>query len=98
MLQEIHFTITHSPHMHVMNVVLKQLKNRGFKSHTAAKHDGLRFRCEKCDYQSASKPSLKLRTQSKHDGIRYVCGGCGFKATQKHFLKSHIMTAKHGRE
>ena len=64
----------------------------------ATKHDGEQFRCEKCDYQSASKHSLKLHTQSKHDGIRYVCGECGYKATQKQNLKTHIMTAKHGRE
>ena len=64
----------------------------------AAKHDGERSQCEKCDYQSASKKSLKLHTQSNHDGIRYVCGECGYKATQKRILKTHIMRAKHDRE
>ena len=61
----------------------------------AVKHEREQFWCEKCNYQSASKRSLKLHTQSNHDGLRYACGECGYKATQKHYLKSH-MAAKHG--
>ena len=58
-------------------------------------HDGKQLQCEKCDYQSASKHSLKLHTHSKHDGIGYACGDCGHQATRKQSLKSH-MASKHG--
>ena len=56
----------------------------------ACKHDGERFRCDKCDYKSVTNQSLKHHTQFKHDGLRYVCEECDFEAAQKQYLKSHI--------
>ena len=60
--------------------------------HTQTIHDGLRFQCEKCDYQSATNRYLKFHTQSKHDGIGYTCCECDYKATRPHSLKFHMAT------
>ena len=92
-------SFTHSLSMmgsdtHVVNVTIKQLgrilSNSTWQPNMMENNSGVN--------QSVSKNSLKLHTQSKHDGIRCVCGECGYQATQKQNLKTHIMTAKHGRE
>ena len=49
------------------------------KSHIAAKHDGERFQCKKCDYQCAIKHYLKSHIASKHDGGRFQCERCDFQ-------------------
>ena len=66
--------------------------------HTQTIHDGLRFQCEKCDYQSATNRYLKFHTQSKHDGIGYTCCECDYKATRPHSLKFHMATKHDGEQ
>ena len=64
----------------------------------AFKHDGTQLQCEKCDYQSALKQSLKLHIQSKHDGIGYACGECdqcSYRASKKQNLEKHMQEYLH---
>ena len=67
-----------------------------FIYHKNSKHENLKFNCEKCDFQTTSKPYLKQHTKLRHDKktetFRCYCGS-EFK-NQPH-LRYHMKT-KHG--
>ena len=60
----------------------------------AAKHGGLGFPCDECDYQSASKPSLKSHMAFKHDGTQLQCEKCDYQNDFKKITEtSHTVQA-----
>ena len=77
-LQNNHMGVTHSTIMmgsntHVVNVILKQLRNSLSKrlyafweTYMAFKHNVGRFQCYECDYHSATKQRCELHIASKH--------------------------------
>ena len=79
------------------NLVLETLGSRKVKRGDIRYKRGSTFPCDKCDFKSATKQSLRLHKHAKHDGLRYPCGECNHQATQKQSLKSH-MSSKHGGE
>jgi hypothetical protein len=38
--------------------------------HQKSKHEGIKFKCNQCDYQATQKCHLIVHQQSKHEGIR----------------------------
>ena len=54
----------------------------------------LKFDCEHCDLQFASKASLGTHMKSKHEGVKFSCKQCDKQYAQKGELKRHIQ-AKH---
>ena len=55
------------------------------------------FPCEKCDYRSTSKQSLRRHKQFKHDGLGYACEDCDYESVSKQQLNLH-MVSKHDGE
>ena len=61
--------------------------------HIKSKHEGFRYDCEQCDYQSIYKKNLKEHIETKHDGInRYACKECDYQSSRQDSLKKHIET------
>ena len=56
----------------VSNVVMKHLKSKTFR------HRKEQFQCDKCEYKSAFKQSLKLHVVSNHGGKQFTCDGCNY--------------------
>ena len=73
-----------------------------FKSHMRihdeAKHKGLRFDCNLCDYQTAYRKDLGKHMKCKHEGgtspFAWPCDKCSFKGLDVKDLKIH-MNKKH---
>ena len=59
---------------------------------TESVHEGLlKFKCDKCEYASATKQNLKTHIETVHEGLRkYKCFKCEKSFTQPNSLKCHI--------
>ena len=64
------------------------------KHHKKAKHEGIRYPCDQCEYSATQVGTLKKHKEAKHEGIRYPCDQCEYSATQMSALKTH-KEAKH---
>ena len=62
--------------------------------HIKAKHEGIKYPCNQCDYVATQQSNLKTHKKYKHMGIRYPCEQCDYAATQQGSLKRH-MKRKH---
>ena len=68
----------------VSNVVMKHLKSKTFR------HRKEQFQCDKCEYKSAFKQSLKLHVVSNHGGKQFTCDGCNYNYIKLHQTFSQI--------
>ena len=55
-----------------------------------SKHEGVRHRCNQCDYIAMQKSALSVHIQSKHKGIKYKCHQCNNSFSQTSSLNLHI--------
>ena len=60
---------------------LKASTKPSLRRHKATIHEGVKYKCDLCAYQSnQSKDELKLHKLSVHDGLRYDCDMCDYRA------------------
>ena len=64
------------------------------KRHKAAEHDGLRYKCNKCDSEFRAKVNLRRHILGRHEGVNYKCSKCSYSTFVKTALKAH-MKARH---
>ena len=58
--------------------------------HHRAEHEGVRYPCNKCNYQAKQKALLRVHMEGKHNGKRLRCGdGCNFQTGWKKSLRRH---------
>ena len=57
--------------------------------HKRAKHEGVIFQCEECDYRVTSKYSLAQHRRALHEKIKYPCDTCNYESTRKSNLAKH---------
>ena len=75
--------------------VFKAKSKSHMHSHNDAKHKGVRFDCNLCDYQTAYRKDLGRHVQGKHKGgtpFAWPCDKCNFKGMNIRELKFHIKT------
>ena len=53
-------------------------------------HEGIKYACYQCDYQSGYQSDLTKHNQAKHAGIKYACEQCDYRATSQNTLTKHI--------
>ena len=58
--------------------------------------EGVKYSCNKCDYQANSQYQLTRHIQSKHEGVKYSCDKCDFQANRQENLKRHIQSIHEG--
>ena len=57
-----------------MLVISVTFKPRAFSAlfkHIKSKHDGVKYACDKCDYQATQQGNLRTHMKSKHEGVKY---------------------------
>ena len=59
-------------------------------------HEGVKYECDHCDYQTSTQLHYFTHIQSKHDGIKYDCDQCDYKATSKLNISRHIQSKHEG--
>ena len=64
------------------------------QTHDEAKHKGLRFDCNLCDYQTAYRKDLGRHIEGKHksgtSAFAWPCDVCNFKGFDISELKVHV--------
>ena len=63
---------------------------RTFNCHKKSVHEGKRYSCNKCAYQTTHNSHLTVHIQSKHEGIQYACDQCDYQASCKSDLNKHF--------
>ena len=58
------------------------------KRHYRSAHQGVRYACDQCDYQTAYQAGLHYHIQSKHEGD--ACDQCEYQAKRQDILTAHI--------
>ena len=53
------------------------------KAHKEAKHEGIRYQCDQCEYRSVQLSGLTMHKQSKHEGVTYSCQQCAYVTSAK---------------
>ena len=66
------------------------------KTHKEAKHEGIRYPCDQCDYSFTAVSILNKHKKSKHKGIRYLCDQCEYTASDLGNLKRHKRSEHEG--
>ena len=61
-------------------------------------HEGVKYDCDQCDYQSQRKHRMIEHIQSKHEGVKFSCGECDKQFSQKESLTDHIKFVHQGRK
>ena len=46
------------------------------KTHIQAKHEGVKYACNQCDYQATQQAHLTTHIQAKHEDVIYACNQC----------------------
>ena len=57
--------------------------------HGRAVHEGVKYSCGKCVYQSSSKAYIAQRKSALHEGLKNPCRQCGYQTTAKGSLAKH---------
>ena len=51
-----------------------------------------KIQCEKCEFQSKSKPGLNKHMKSKHKDVEFACKLCDFTSERRAHLSEHLKT------
>ena len=70
--------------------------NWSLSSHKQSVHQGVKYACDKYDYQATTQANLTVHIQSKHDWIKYACDQCDYQATRQSYLNVHIQSKHEG--
>ena len=70
--------------------ILTKHDNLQKTNHIQSSHEGVKYACNKCDYQAGQQSHLKSHIQSKHEDVKYACNQCDYQAAQKGNLATHI--------
>ena len=65
-------------------------------AHIRSVHEGVKYACNRCDYQATEKGALTKHIQSKHEGVKYACNHCDHQATTQSNLTVHIQSKHEG--
>merc|ERR1712129_378035 len=61
--------------------------------HHQSVHEGTKYSCGSCDYQSSHRANVSKHKKSVHDKVRYPCSSCDFKASLRRNLRRHQKAA-----
>ena len=66
--------------------------------HKAEKHNGIKYTCNECDYESEVLDELRNHQNgNKHQGMKYKCHSCKYRATLQSNLKIHFQAMHEGK-
>ena len=62
-------------------IMYNSTSQSNLRRHQKAAHIGVKYSCDKCDYQTTS--NLRVHQQAVHDGIQFSCDQCDFRSAFK---------------
>merc|ERR1712096_361323 len=62
----------------------------GLKAHCKAKHEGVRYACDQCEYKATQKVNLRTHISTVHGKNTFSCIWCYFKGKSKSYVLKHI--------
>ena len=65
------------------------ISRQGLHAHRNSSHDGARYACDQCAYQSSRHYQLIAHIRNKHECIKYACNQCEFKCDLKDNVEKH---------
>ena len=48
------------------------------RTHFKAKHGGVAYYCDECEYRTTNKDHIKQHNEADHEGLKYYCDQCEF--------------------
>ena len=60
--------------------------------HVQAKHEGVKYPCDECDYRATTRGNLRLHKGAKHGDSALTCEHCGFQTKWKTNYITHMKT------
>ena len=60
------------------------------KRHILSTHSGLKFPCQKCDYEATNASNLRSHELSVLIGRKLKCPFCDYQANQNRYLSAHM--------
>ena len=73
----------------LVKIVVIIVRSQTLVKHKSSVHDGVKFQCKSCEYDTKDKDNLKRHSNSVYLSIRYACDTYEFAAVQKSKLKQH---------
>ena len=59
------------------------------QEHVRTQHEGYKYKCGKCDYETKSQSNLRIHIKAKHEGVEFSCSDCQFKTSYEKNLRQH---------
>ena len=70
---------------------------RQAEEHNQTKHNGVKYTCNQCDYESEILKELKgHQNENGHKGVKFRCHLCKYRATLQSNLKIHVQAMHEG--
>ena len=66
--------------------------------HKKAKHEGVTYPCDRCNYVAGQKAHLKNHIENIHEKVRYPCAQCDYSASKESNLIRHTQIKHEGVE
>ena len=66
--------------------------------HKKAKHEGVTYPCDRCNYVAGQKAHLKNHIENIHEKVRYPCSQCDYSASKESNLIRHTQIKHEGVE
>ena len=66
------------------------VNRRGLLTHKQTDHQGVKYACDQCDFQTTQQGHLTVHKQSKHEAEKYACNRCDKKFTLQSSLIRHF--------
>ena len=65
-------------------------------NHKQSSHQGAKYACDQCDYQTTTQSSLSRHRESQHEDVKYACDQCDYQAKRQDNLTVHIQSKHEG--
>ena len=59
------------------------------RQHIQCIHEGIKFKCELCDYEANEKKMLKTHVKVQHENFRFTCDQCSLEFATPQGLRMH---------
>ena len=76
-------------YIHVTSANIWASQKTNLKRHKQSVHEGVKYPCNKCEYQATTKGALQRHQKSEHEGVKYSCNQCEYQAKEQDSLKRH---------
>ena len=63
-----------------MNVITRVTRQSYVKKHKLGFHEGVKYKCDKCEYRSTRQNYVGVHKLTVHEGVTYKCNDCDYQS------------------